>query len=116
MKKYFFPAGLLMGLYALNRFVLIPCSGGLLHRLLSGYFADFLAGGMMVLILFAALSAAKRKPPKPLSALALAFFCGLFWEFVTPLYLSRSVSDPWDVLAVLLGGGAILPFLYRLEE
>ena len=116
MKKYGFAAGTIMGLYILNRFVLLPRADGLLHRLLSGYFADFLAGGMMVLILFAALSAAKRKPPKPLSALALAFFCGLFWEFVTPLYLSRSVSDPWDVLAVLLGGGAILPFLYRLEE
>ena len=116
MKKYGFAAGVIMGLYALNRFALLPRADGLLHRLLSGYFADFLAGGMMVLILFAALAAANRKPPKPLSALALAFFCGLFWEFVTPLYLPRSVGDPWDVLAVLLGGGAILPFLYRLEE
>ena len=116
MKKYFFPAGLLMGLYALNRFVLVPCTDGLLHRLLSGYFADFLAGGMMVLILFAALFAAKRRPPKPLSALALVLFCGLFWEFVTPLYLPRSVSDPWDVLAVALGGMGALPLFYRLEE
>ena len=30
--------------------------------------------------------------------------CGLFWEVLTPLYLSRSVGDPRDVLACWLGG------------
>ena len=34
--------------------------------------------------------------------------CGLFWEVVTPRYLPRSVGDPWDVLAVWLGGAALL--------
>lgn len=116
MKKYVLTAAGLMGLYGLNRFVLIPCTDRLLHRLLSGYFADFLAGGMMLVILFAALHLAGRRPPKPLPCLALALVCGLFWEYVTPLYLPRSVSDPRDILAVLLGGGCMLPILYRLEE
>lgn len=116
MKKYLLTAAGLMGLYALNRFVLPPRAGGLLHRLLSGYFADFLAGGMMVVILFAALRLSGRKPPKVLSALALLLACGLFWECVTPLYLPRSVGDPWDVAAVLLGGGCILPILYHYER
>lgn len=112
MKKYGFAAGVLMGLYLLNRFWLIPHTTGLLHRLLSGYFADFLAGAMMVVILFSACRLANRKPPKPLPCLALALLCGLFWEYVTPLYLPRSVSDPRDILAVLLGGAGILPILY----
>ena len=116
MKKYGFAAGAIMGLYALNRFVLLPRAHGLLHRLLSGYFADFLAGGMMIVLLFAALHLAHRKPPSPWHCLALALVCGLFWEYITPLYLPRSVSDPWDILAVLLGGAGILPILYRLEE
>jgi len=116
MKKYIFTAAGLMGLYLFNRFALIPRTSGLLHRLLSGYFADFLAGGMMIVLLFAALHLAHRKPTKPLPSLALALFCGLFWEYVTPLYLPRSVRDPWDILAVLLGGGCMLPILYRLEE
>ena len=116
MKKYGFAAGAIMGLYALNRFVLLPRADGLLHRLLSGYFADFLAGGMMIVLLFAALHLAHRKPPSPWHCLALALVCGLFWEYITPLYLPQSVSDPWDILAVLLGGAGILPILYRLEE
>ena len=116
MKKYLLTAAGLMGLYGLNRFLLSPHTGGLLHRLLSGYFADFLAGGMMVVILFAALRQSGRKPPKVMSALALLLACGLFWECVTPLYLPRSVGDPWDILAVLLGGGCILPILYRFER
>ena len=116
MKKYGFAAGAIMGLYALNRFALLPCADGLMHRLLTGYLADFLAGGMMIVLLFAALRLAHRKPPRPWHCLALALVCGLFWEYITPLYLPRSVSDPWDILAVLLGGGSILPILYRLEE
>ena len=116
MKKYGFAAGVLMSLYALNRFALLPRADGLLHRLLSGYFADFLAGGMMIVLLFAALHLAHRKPPRPWHCLALALVCGLFWEYITPLYLPRSVSDPWDILAVLLGGGCILPGLYHLEK
>ena len=70
----------------------------------------------MIVLLFAALRLAHRKPPRPWHCLALALVCGLFWEYITPLYLPRSVSDPWDILAVLLGGAAILPILYRLEE
>ena len=116
MKKYIFTAAGLMGLYLFNRFALIPRTSGLLHRLLSGYFADFLAGGMMIVLLFAALHLAHRKPPRPWHCLALALVCGLFWEYITPLYLPQSVSDPWDILAVLLGGAGILPILYRLEE
>ena len=29
---------------------------------------------------------------------------GVFWEFITPLYLSRSVSDVHDLLAYGIGG------------
>ena len=116
MKKYGFAAGVLMSRYALNRFALLPHADGLLHRLLSGYLADFLAGGMMIVLLFAALRLAHRKPPRPWHCLTLALVCGLFWEYITPLYLPRSVSDPWDILAVLLGGMGILPILYCLEE
>jgi hypothetical protein len=36
--------------------------------------------------------------------LGVTLLAGLFWEYVTPLYLTRSVSDPLDLIAYLLGG------------
>ena len=116
MKKYGFAAWAIMGLYALNRFFLVPNTHGLLHRLLSGHFADVLAGGMMLIILCTALRLSGHKPPKALPALAFLLACGVFCEYITPLYLPRSVSDPWDIVAVLLDGGCILPILYDYEK
>ena len=42
-------------LYALNRWVLIPCSSGLVHRLLAWHGADLLAGALMLCVVNAAL-------------------------------------------------------------
>lgn len=109
MRRYLLPAAAAVLLYAANRFVLLPITSGPLHILLAWYFADFLAGGLMLCILNALLAAAKRPPLTrvlPVSAFLLA--CGGFWEYVTPLYLPRSVSDPRDILAVWLGGMAML--------
>ena len=108
MRRYAPPAAA-AALYLLNRLVLIPSTAGALHRLLAWHFADFLAGGLMLCVLGALLAAAGLSAPArvlPVSAFLLA--CGLFWEYVTPLYLPRSVSDPWDVLAVWLGGMGML--------
>lgn len=92
-------------LYALNRFCLAPGAPGALHRLLAWYFADFLAGALMLCFLNACLAAAKRPPVRRFpAASAFLLSCGLFWEVGTPLYLPRPVGDPRDVLAVWLGG------------
>lgn len=32
------------------------------------------------------------------------FFCGIFWEYITPLYRHNTVSDFWDVVAYIVGG------------
>lgn len=115
MRRYVLPAAAVAALYALNRFILVPCTAGALHNLLAWHFADFLAGGLMVCVL-GALPAAAGRPLRlrslPVSAFLLA--CGWFWEYVTPLYLPRSVSDPRDILAVWLGGMGMLLWL-RLQ-
>jgi hypothetical protein len=36
--------------------------------------------------------------------LIILTLAGLFWEYITPLYLSKSVADPKDVIAYILGG------------
>ena len=106
MKRYVPIMAALCAAYALNRFVLIPVTG---WRLLAWYGADALAGGLILCVLNAALAAAGKRPfVKIVPASAFLLGCGLFWEYVTPLYLSRSVSDPWDVAAVWLGSMAVL--------
>lgn len=114
MQKCGLAAAAVAAAYILNRFVLAPGTSGVLHMLLRWYFSDFLAGGLMVCILGALLTAAKLPAVDgvvPVSAFLLA--CGVFWEYVTPLYLPRSVSDPGDLLAVWLGGMGMLLCLRR---
>ena len=92
--------------YALNRFCLVPLTGS---RLLAWHGADFLAGALMLCFLNALLELSGRRPLRrfwPVTAFLLG--CGLFWEYITPLYLARSVSDPRDILAVWLGGMLML--------
>lgn len=105
LRRYGPPIAVIVSLYLLNRFWLVPRTAGLLHRLLAWHFADFLAGGLMLCVLDCALELSGRPPVRQAaSALGFSFLCGTFWELVTPLYLPRSVGDWRDVLAVCLGG------------
>ena len=105
LRRYGPPIAVIASLYLLNRFRLVPRTAGLLHRLLTWHFADFLAGGLMLCVLDCALELSGRPPVRQTaSALGFSFLCGTFWELVTPLYLPRSVGDWRDVLAVCLGG------------
>ncbi len=105
MRRYFFPLLVIGLLYGANRFLMIPASAVALHTVASCWLNDFLAGGAMLCVLNGALALAGRPPvTRLLPASAYLIGCGLFWELVTPLYLPRSVADPWDVLAVWLGG------------
>ena len=105
-RRYWISGGIIALLYAANRFVLVPWTGS---RLLAWHGADFLAGGLMVCLLCALLERSGRPPlGRWLSATAFLLACGLFWEYMTPLYLARSVSDPRDLLAVWLGGTGMM--------
>ena len=37
----------------------------------------------------------------------LLFPCGIFWEYITPLFRHNTTTDPCDILAYMIGG-----FLY----
>lgn len=101
-------------LYLLNRFVFLPRVGGWVRMVLSGYWADVLAGALMVLLLCGGLLVLRRPPLSPVAATVFLLLCGLFWEGITPLYLPRSVRDPLDLLAYWLGGITLLPWLRHL--
>ena len=113
MRRYVTSGGAAAGLYLLNRFLLVPLTGS---RLLAWHGADLLAGGLMLCLLNGLLLLARRRPVERIFPASLFLLgCGLFWEIVTPLYLSRSVGDPWDVLAVWLGGLALLALRRQLD-
>ena len=113
-RRYAASGVLIAGLYLLNRFLLVPLTG---WRLLAWHGADFLAGGLMLCFLNSLLLLARRRPVERfLPASLFLLGCGLFWEIVTPLYLPRSVGDPWDVLAVWLGGLALLALRRALDR
>jgi len=79
----------------------------MLHWFLTCYFHDILAG-ILIVSLTNLLLKQLRLPPLGSFGTVSCFvlLCGLFWEYVTPLYLPRAVSDPWDLLAYW-GGGLI---------
>ena len=107
MKRYIPPAEVIAALYILNRFCFIPATTGPLHRLLAWYGADFLAGALMLCVVNGLLALMGHPPLRRFAVTLFLLGCGLFWEMVTPLYLPRSVGDPWDVLACWLGGMAM---------
>ena len=68
------------------------------------YFNDLLAG-----VVFMAYCNLVFLPDDPRGlgirrGMVLIAAAGVFWEFITPLYLSRSVSDVHDLLAYGIGG------------
>ena len=104
----------LSGLYALNRFLLIPKlerfaermqDAEALHRFFASYGADILAGAWILCFLNLLLAwSGRRTTRRMMPTVLFVFGCGIFWEYITPLYLSRAVSDPLDIAAYLLGG------------
>jgi len=106
MKRIYVLLGLIC-LYVINRFLLLPWlgSGEVLYRFLSGYGADVLAGAWILCFLNLLLVWSGRQPVRRMvPAVLFVLGCGLFWEYITPLYLAQSVSDPLDVAAYLAGG------------
>ena len=91
-------------LYIVNRLYL---KGVMDWLFIQHYFNDVLAG--MVIVAFVNILAVLGNQRRLLlihifRILLFTFFCGVFWEYVTPLYLSYSVADPFDVLAYMTGG------------
>lgn len=117
MKRIYVLLGL-SALYGVNRFILLPGLAALvkseqgtdvLYRLISSYGADVLAGAWILCFLNLVLVWSGRKPVHSIApAMLFVLGCGIFWEYVTPLYLSRSVGDPVDIAAYLAGGCAYL--------
>jgi hypothetical protein len=76
--------------------------------LLRNHFNDFLAGIAILAYINLVLSSSKWdvRIENPLIILIIGFLCGMFWEFVVPIFKKNSVSDWWDVLSYMVGAEA----------
>ncbi|MCH4181160.1 MAG: hypothetical protein PHR15_01360 [Atopobiaceae bacterium] len=96
-----------MGAYLANNVVLkAALAGTAAGWLMSGHANDYLAGVAFLAytnLLFDAVRPSHRIV-RPLTCGAYILGCGLVWEYVVPLLIAHSISDPWDLLAYLLGG------------
>ncbi|QKS70136.1 hypothetical protein FLK61_25535 [Paenalkalicoccus suaedae] len=71
------------------------------------YFNDFLAGMLLMAVAGALFDIARQRQYLFLSwplAITVLLSASVFWEYVAPLYVEGSVSDPWDIVAYTLGG------------
>ena len=67
------------------------------HWFMQCYFNDILAGITLNAMMF---STTKYDTGW---GLCLTIVAGIFWEYIAPLFNSRSVSDPLDTIAYLTG-------------
>ena len=72
------------------------------------YFNDILAG----ITLNAMMSSTTKYTPR--WGLCLTLVAGIFWEYIAPLFNSRSISDPLDIVAYLTGF-LILTIINKIE-
>lgn len=89
--------------YGVNQLILKRISS---NWFVHGYLNDVLA--MLLLLPFSDLLLGRTSLRchgvwRSVTLMVIAFGAGVFWEFVTPLYLRSSVSDSFDFLAYLAG-------------
>ncbi|UCZ52173.1 hypothetical protein LGQ02_15155 [Bacillus shivajii] len=78
------------------------------HFFFHWYFNDIFAGMMILALsnLFILIGKQFRLYMFTFKVMMLVtFMVGLFWEYITPLYLRSSVTDPIDIIAYMFGGG-----------
>lgn len=110
MKKNIPAAAVSFGAYLINRAFRNGVGEGALKYFLCCYFNDIVGSvTFMSLTNIILLLLGFRGINKLLYIEALLLGAGIFWEYAAPLFRSDTVSDPFDILAYLLGG-----MIYRL--
>ena len=102
-------------LYLLNQQFKGQISNESIKWFMSCYFNDIIGG--MTFIAYSNIIFSFRKIiiAKLWHIELLMFSCGIFWELITPIYRTDTVSDVWDILAYMIGG-LLYSFLIRNEK
>ncbi|WP_329385511.1 hypothetical protein [Anaerofustis butyriciformans] len=98
-------------LYFINQIFKNTIPMNLIGTFLSCYFNDIIGGAVFIAYCNIILSLNKKKVLSLCKIELFLFICGVFWEYITPIYRVDTVSDIWDIAAYMIGG-----ILYWLIE
>lgn len=91
-------------LYIINQCIKnkIPIEG--IRWFMTCYFNDTIGGITFMAYCGLVFEHYHRRMTKLWQIILLMASCGFFWEYITPLFRTNTISDPWDILAYVCGG------------
>ena len=98
-------------LYLLNKVVYYP--NMFMQSFMSSHFNDILCGILFPAYCNILLENRYGLINRLWKVESLLLVCGIFWEFIAPLFISYSVSDIFDIAAYMFGG-FIYWIIYRI--
>lgn len=91
-------------LYFLNQLFKKKIKLQVVSIVLRNYLNDTICGCLIIAYTNLILSLHNKRLNRLLHIIAFNFFCGMFWEFVIPIFRSERVSDYRDIVAYIIGG------------
>lgn len=91
-------------LYLLNRLILKDITEGLIHWFLVCYWNDITGAIAVSAYVDSIIFHYSKKEIHFWGLIGILLACGIFWEFITPLFRKNSVCDFWDIVAYMSGG------------
>lgn len=93
--------GISLIIYLVNKFWLKQIVS---HWFIQCYLNDVMAGVCFSAICQLLICFWIKRQIRDVENILLLYLAGIYWEFITPIYLSRSTTDLFDLPAYLLGG------------
>lgn len=90
--------------YGVNKFNRFLNYSIFYNEIINNYLNDVLAGVVIVSFSNILLEKKNRMLTSLFSIEIFTFCCGMFWEFIAPIYTMNSTSDFMDLFAYCLGG------------
>lgn len=103
-KKNITIIGITVALYIVNQIIKTRIPIEAIRWFMSCYFNDTIGGMTFMAYCNLIFSFYNRKMIKLWQIELLMFFCGFFWEYLTPLFRKNTVSDVFDIVAYMVGG------------
>ena len=102
-------------LYIINQSIKNKISIHGIKWFMTCYFNDIIGGITFMAYCGLVFEHYHRRMTKLWQIVLLMASCGFFWEYITPLYRSNTVSDIFDIIAYM-GGGFLYWLIIRKSE